>query len=254
MKTARIKSAFRSVLSLVTGRSDPSTRLQILDNKVPDELTIGWQQPIVAERQEAAFAEVIRDMNRGKVREDFAALSAAISETALSDPLIIEVGAGSGWNHLVLESLLKRKFRYVGLDYSESMAQVGRKARPTDSFVVGDATALPLGSDSCDILILGTVLMHVLGYREAIQESRRVARRWCVFHTIPVLTRRETTLLRKNAYGVPVVEITFNEQELLHLITGNGFQVRRTFQSVPHPYLENFFGESVHARTYLCEC
>jgi hypothetical protein len=38
------------------------------------------------------------------------------------------------------------------------------------------------------------------------------------------------------------------------LITGNGFQVRRTFQSVPHPYLENFFGESVHARTYLCEC
>jgi ubiquinone/menaquinone biosynthesis C-methylase UbiE len=238
----------------MTGRSDPSSKLEVLDNSVPDELTVGWQQPIVAERQEAAFALLIEDMRRGKVREDFAALSAAISGTALTDPLIIEVGAGSGWNHLVLETLLKRRFRYIGLDYSESMVQTGRKARRTCSFVVGDAMALPLASHSCDILILGTVLMHVLGYQEAIQESRRVARQWCVFHTIPVLTRRQTTLLRKDAYGVPVVEITFNEQELLDLIAANGFHVRRTFQSVPHPYLEKFFGESVHARTYLCEC
>ncbi|HLH29735.1 MAG TPA: methyltransferase domain-containing protein [Terriglobia bacterium] len=238
----------------MSGRPDSSSNLQILETDVPEDLTLGWQAPVVAERQEAAFEEVLQAMRRGKVREDFAALAAAVKATALKDPLIIEVGSGSGWNHSVLEFLLKQNFRYIGMDYSQSMVALGRRAHPADLFVIGDAAALPFASDCCDVLILGTVLMHVLGYREAVQESRRVARNCCIFHTIPVVEKRKTTLIRKNAYGVPVVEITFSEREFIDLLSKNGFRVRETFQSVPHPYLEKLYGEAVHTRTYLCEC
>jgi ubiquinone/menaquinone biosynthesis C-methylase UbiE len=250
----QLKSVFKSVLARTPWTRGGSSHLQILDTNVPEELSVGWQQPVVAERQEAAFAEVLSDLKRGNVREDFAALAAAVAAAEGFDPLLIEIGAGSGWNHGVLELLLQRKFRYIGVDYSKSMVDIGKRMRPEDTFLVGDATALPLGTKSCDVLILGTVLMHVLHYSDALLESRRVTRRWCIFHTIPVLQKRATTILRKNAYGVPVVEVTFNEKEFLDLLTRNGFKVRQTFESIAHSYLDRILGEPVHARTYLCEC
>ena len=253
MNTARLKSAVRTVLSRVTGRIESSAKIQLIGGDVPDELTTGWQQPIVAERQEAAFADVLRDMHRGKVREDFAALANALRATNTVDPLIVEAGCGSGWNHRVLEFLLKRKLRYIGLDYSQAMVHLGKQTQPEDSFVAGDVTALPLAGASCDVLILGTVLMHVIGYKDAIQESRRVTKKWCVFHTIPVLKRRSTTVLRKEAYGVAVVEIAFNEAEFLDLVSRSGFRQRQVFQNIRHPYLDRIVGETVVARTYLCE-
>jgi len=60
--------------------------------------------------------------------------------------------------------------------------------------------------------------MHVLEYRQAIAESVRVTRKWCIFHTVPVMLYRSTTLLQKRAYGEPVVEIIFNQAELEALL------------------------------------
>lgn len=229
-----------------------SSNFEVIKDEVSSEFLHGWQDRSVAERQHAAFVPLLQQMHEGNPREDFAAVAKAVQMTALKNPLIVEVGCGSGWNFEVLTHLLKRPVRYIGLDYSFAMTGLGKRCYPNTQFVVGDATALPLREEACDILLSGTVLMHVLGYREAIRESRRVTRKWCIFHTVPVLQKRSTTLLRKSAYGQPVIEVIFNEEELLDLIEQNGLILRHVLSSLPYN-LEEVLQEVSKTYTYICE-
>jgi ubiquinone/menaquinone biosynthesis C-methylase UbiE len=225
---------------------------EILRGDVQPELLRGWKDPLVAERQDYAFAPLLRQMRDGYPREDFVALAEAVRMTDAEDPLIVEVGCGSAWNSEVLAHLLNRPFRYVGVDYSQDMLSLAKRHYPQWPFVVGDATALPFRDKACDILLSGTVLMHLLGYQAAIQESRRVARCWCVFHTVPVLECRETTFLRKEAYGQPTIEVILNEREFKDRLKQNQLVVREVIDSLPYN-LEAVLGESTVTKTYVCE-
>jgi ubiquinone/menaquinone biosynthesis C-methylase UbiE len=133
------------------------------------------------------------------------------------------------------------------------MVLLGQHHYPDHSFVAGDATVLPFVQNACDILVSGTVLLHLLGYREAIAESRRVARHWCVFHTVPLLQQKPTTMLRKNAYGEPVIEVVLNRAEFLDLIQKEGMAVKTVLETVPHPYLEDTLNTPVQVQTFLCQ-
>lgn len=239
---------------LTRGQGNPiSTGCEVLRDGVPPELLRGWQDPLVAERQESAFAPLLRQMREGQPREDFAALAAAVRLTGAEDPLIVEVGCGSAWNADVLAHLWKRPFRYVGMDYSQAMLALAGRHEPRRPLVAGDATALPFRDKACDILLSGTVLMHVLDYRRAVLESRRVARKWCIFHTVPVVTKRPTTTLKKFAYGIPVVEVVFNADEFHALLEQHGLILREVLENIPHGYLSEVMREPVTARTYVCE-
>ncbi|MBI3601166.1 MAG: class I SAM-dependent methyltransferase [Nitrospinae bacterium] len=224
---------------------------KIIDDDVSPELLHGWQEQTVAERQWEAFAPLLQQMREGKPREDFIAVAEAVRMTGLDDPFIIEVGCGSGWNSEVLTNLLKYPV-HLGLDYSSAMAALGKKCYPNIPFIVGDATALPFQDGDCDILLSGTVLMHLMGYREAIYESRRVARKWCIFHTVPIMRKRPTTKLRKYAYGESVIEVIYNEDELLNLMSQNGLSAQYKLDSIPYD-LSDILGEHTLNRTYVCK-
>jgi ubiquinone/menaquinone biosynthesis C-methylase UbiE len=229
-----------------------SEEYAIIDYDTATQLPCGWLDPATARRQHSAFVPLLEHMRNGHPRADFAALAAAVEATGLDEPLLVEVGCGSGWNSEVLTHLLQRTVRYVGVDYAFAMAALACQQYPQARFVVGEAPRLPLRDGGCEILVLGTVLMHVLGYRDAIRESRRVTRQWCILHTVPILRRRATTLLSKRAYDQPTVEIIFNEGELKQLLQDTGLAVRNTFESIPYN-LESVLGESTTTRTYLCE-
>lgn len=95
--------------------------------------------------------------------------------------------------------------------------------------------------------------MHLVGYREALRESRRVARKWCIFHTIPVTRTRSTTLIKKYAYNSPVVEVVFNLEEFEALIAENNLAIRGVLKNIPHDYLSETVHEQVVVQTYVCE-
>jgi hypothetical protein len=95
--------------------------------------------------------------------------------------------------------------------------------------------------------------MHLIGYQQAIQESQRVTRRWCILHTIPLVKQRPTTVIRKLAYGSPVVEVVFNIEEFLQLMEASDLVPRQVLENIPHEYLDRLMGEPVAVRTYLCE-
>lgn len=254
MKKESRADAFPAQVRRWLGLSKPSTsaHYEFVSGNVPPELLQGWRGNEVASRQRTAFAGVLKDLRRGKPREDFVALAEAIKRTQSDNPLIIEVGCGSGWNSEVLNTMNSGPFQYVGVDYSHAMITLGRRDYPSLRLIESDATALPLRDRVCDILLSGTVLMHLLDYRSAIAESRRVTRRWCIFHTVPILQRRATTVLSKHAYGFPVVEIIFNEGELKQILEQAGLTVRCAFESIAYN-LESLLGEPTTTRTYLCE-
>jgi SAM-dependent methyltransferase len=230
----------------------PVEGYEVLTREGVGEPTFGWQDPDVAARQLAAFAPLLQQMRGGTLREDFSALVEAVRLTQMDRPLVVEVGCGSAWNREVLQRFSSATVRYVGLDYGREMLQTAHATYPGVAVLVGDACELPFRNGSIDILVSGTLLMHVLLYRKAIEESRRVSRRWCIFHTVPLLEDRETTILRKDAYGRPTIEIIFNRAELLGIFTANGLQVRAAIDSLPYD-LKPVLGEATITKTFVCE-
>ena len=234
------------------GAMPASSEFEILQGSLPPNIREGWQNPDLPDRQWAAFAPILNDMRSGKYRKDFIALAHAVKSTALNDPLVVEIGCGSGWNAEVLERLLGYPVRYIGADYSFGMVHLGKRHYADASLLACDAVKLPFGDASCDILLSGTALMHILEYQNAIAESRRVARHFAIFHTVPVHARRATTTLRKRAYGECVVELVFNESELVDVFRKSGFQLRHAIESIPYDLFE-ITGEHSVTKTYICE-
>ena len=245
------------------GRSATDQHSQVAGRRISDRYELatgtmysrdldGWHQQRVAFDQHRAFAALLEAMRSGNIRRDFQAAADAIGWTGLDNPLIVEVGCGSGYNAQVLSYLLHKPIRYIGLDYSQAMVTLGKEVYPLIPLLMADATALPLPDNACDILFNGGALMHILDYTKVVQESHRVSRRWCIFHTVPVLQQLETTVLKKLAYGGPVVEVIFNESELLELFADSGLQVRRILENITYD-LHSVLGEHTTTRTYVCE-
>lgn len=230
----------------------PVEKYEVLRGQVPRESNHGWQDPGTARRQLDAFAPILQEMREGKLREDFAALVEAVRLTHMDDPLIVEVGCGSAWNREVLGRCSNGTVRYVGLDYGVEMLKTAHATYPGVVTLVGDAAELPFRNGSIDILVSGTLLMHLMSYQKAIEESRRVSRRWCIFHTVPLLQTRETTVLRKDAYGQPTLEIIFNNAELHAIFTANSLRVCAAIDSLPYD-LQSVLGEPTVTKTFVCE-
>jgi ubiquinone/menaquinone biosynthesis C-methylase UbiE len=211
-----------------------------------------WSNPLVAERQDAAYRDLIAKMRAGEVRRDLQVAAEALRLTRLADPSVLEVGCGSGYYVEILSHLLSHPLRYLGVDCSPAMIELARKRYPHQRFVLGDATDLPFPAGAFDAVLNGVSLMHVVHYEAAIAEGRRVARRWCILHTVPVLQRRETAFLRKKAYGEWAVEVVFSEAELRSLLAQNGLVVRHVLDSIAYD-LEAVLGEATTTKTYVCE-
>jgi len=212
----------------------------------------GWHDRVTALRQDAAYRMLIDQMRAGKPRRDLLVAAETVRCTRLPDPLILEVGCGSGYYSEILSHLLGRRVRYVGLDLSPVMTRLALDRYPDRPFVIGDATSLPFADSSFDIVFNGVSLMHTLRYEAAISESRRIARAWCIFHTVPVLRQRATAILRKEAYGEATSEVIFNEGELHHCLRSAGLIVRHTLDSIPYD-LNAVLGKPTVTKSYVCE-
>ena len=194
----------------------------------------GWLRGITARRQQRAYDALLGQMRAGDVRVDLNVAAEAVRATGVANPAILEVGCGGGYYTAVFETLLQMPFDYTGIDYSAAMVEVARNTFPDRRFETADATALPFEDGAFDIGFNGVSLLHILDFREAVAELRRVSRSHCIYHSVPVFADRPTTYLGKFAYGSPVVEVVFNRAELLDLFDANGLDVVQRWDSVPY--------------------
>ncbi len=92
---------------------------------------------------------------------------------------VLEVGSGGGFN---AETFLRRfpEWRLTATDYDPNMVELARRrlTRFGDRVVLGqaDATALPYGDASFDLVLSIGVLHHVGAWEKALIEAARVLR------------------------------------------------------------------------------
>jgi ubiquinone/menaquinone biosynthesis C-methylase UbiE len=251
----RTVDRIKRVLRAVANSNQPSATAISAGYKVLEEgerpALNGWQDAAVAERQHQAFMPLLQELRSGHPRLDFVVAAQAVSASKLTNPLLVEVGCGSGYYSEALPSLLARPITYLGVDYSECMTGLARRLYPAVPFVTADACRLPFEENCCDILLSGTSLMHIADYRTAIAESVRVSRSWCIFHTVPVMSERPTTLLTKEAYGEEVIEVIFNRSEMETMFDEYGLVPEAVFESIPYD-VSAVVGERTWTLTYLC--
>jgi len=212
----------------------------------------GWLANRTVERQERAYQRLLLDMNRGDPRLDFKVAAEALIATGISNPTILEIGCGSGYYSEVFKALVPGGIRYTGSDYSAAMIERARKHYPSVSFKVADATKLPYADDQFDVVFNGVSLMHILDYAAAIREAARVAKHYCVFHSVPIFQDHETIYLHKLAYGSPVIEVVFGKAELMSLCESARLHLAREWAGLNYDLYEET-GHHSTTETYLFE-
>ena len=93
----------------------------------------GWRHQDTALRQDAAYRSLIDQMLVGQPRQDLLVAAEAVRRTRLPDPLILEVGCGSGYYSEILSHLLGRQVQQsVALEESATLwlANRGKQVRP----------------------------------------------------------------------------------------------------------------------------
>lgn len=92
---------------------------------------------------------------------------------------ILDVGCGEGFT---LERLRKKKIgeKLEGIDYLKTAIEIGRKIHPNVTLKQGTAYALPYKDNSFDLVICSEVLEHLVYPDKALEELRRVTRKYAV--------------------------------------------------------------------------
>ncbi len=220
-------------------------------DSLPDEVSKNaWKDRKIPEAQRKVVNSELKQMYSGKIIPVYSVLSDAIKITGNAHDQVVEVGCASGYYSEVLTHLLGHQIKYIGIDYSIALLKLARFYYPNQNFVIGDASLLPLGSKTVDILISGCVLLHMPNYRQAIFESARVSRKWVIFHRTPI-NYGQTEFYTKNAYGIKCLEIIFGEEELLNLFKVNGLSVFKSYEIIKSNISKN--SKKHYGITYLCK-
>lgn len=187
-----------------------------------------WQDPEIPRRQyESVVKQELEDLKRGKWSAPFKALRDIFGNMRgiNQEWSLLDVGASSGYYLDVLRAIGFRG-AYTALDMSPYYGDLARELYPEIDFKVGSATELPFEDKSFDILLHGACIMCTRDYHKAIREAARVARHIVVFHRTPIyLDDTRTQFFMKTAYGVPSLEIFFNEDEILGSFVNSGLKL-----------------------------
>lgn len=203
-----------------------------------------------AERQERAWAPLVRQAIEGSPREDIAALFAALDTLAPTERTILETGCGGGYNSELIAHH-KPALAYTGIDLSPAMIEIARRKYPLRQFMLGSATDLEFDDDWFDVVMDGVVLLHIPSWRAALREYARVARQVVILHGL-TLTDRPTTTFAKYAYGQASRELVFNRDEMLSECQELGMTLRSVHPGDDYD-LESFIGIPSVSETWVLQ-
>jgi len=212
-------------------------------------LVSGWQDKDIPKRQSRVVDEELARMYAGRTPDVFRAAAEALNSAGIGEGSIVEIGCASGYYSEVFAYLLDEDVDYLGIDYSAPMIQEARRRYRDLRLVIADASALPLPDSSYDIAFSAGVILHLADYKSAVAECARVSRRSCIFHRTPV-TAGPKSVLSKEAYGVPVVELVFNEAEILGVFFEVGLRVTSVLSLGTYRLAD--LPELVTMKTYTC--
>ncbi|MCW5623674.1 MAG: class I SAM-dependent methyltransferase [Burkholderiales bacterium] len=210
-----------------------------------------WWDETLPARQRSLVEQQLRQYRRGKPVEVFDVLVRALRSLPQAPGMsLLEIGCSSGFYSEVL-AIAGLGLEYSGCDYSPPFVKMAMQTYPQLKFRVEDNVALSYADRSFDIVVSGCCLLHIPEYAIAVAETVRVARSWVIFHRTPVVFGQPERWYRKQAYGVDLVEIHFNEPDFLSLLDRHGLTVIATYTlHEERSSGSTAVGQAV--RTYVC--
>ena len=182
-----------------------------------------WKDPSLPGKQYVVVKKQIEKLRSTKYLEmPFKPAVDLIKKTGLRNPTVLEIGCSSGYYNEVFK-LSGLKVDYYGCDYSPSFIKFAKKTYPSIDFRVEDARNLRYKNKQFQIGLSGCCILHIKEYEQAIAETARISKDFMIFHRTPVIQMEKTTFYKKVGYGLEMVEIIFNESELIELFAKYGF-------------------------------
>jgi SAM-dependent methyltransferase len=219
--------------------------------RVGEQLSGSWKDDGIPGRQRALVDVQLAAYRGGQSNPTFDGLVDILVHniSALDGKSLLEIGCSSGY-HLEVLQCRDVDASYQGCDISPAFIQLARQTYPSTRFDVEDATQLSYGSCTFDIVVSGCCLLHIPDHEKAIAEAARVSREFVIFHRTPVLHLAGPAFYTKRAYGVEMVEIHFNEQQLVRMFVAHGLHVVdiNSHHSMP----ERRQSDLLVYKTYLC--
>ncbi len=163
---------------------------------------------------------------------------------------VLEIGCSSGYYSEVFKKA-GFNFTYEGCDYSEEFIKMAKQRYPEKEFKINDATDLNYTNNQFNIVISGCCILHIIDYKKAISETARTAKDYVIFHRTPVIHKKETTYAIKTAYGTEMVEIFFNEEEIINLFYKNSLSIISI--NTHSMFNVESLNEPVFMKSYLCK-
>ncbi len=199
-----------------------------------------WKDETFPEKQ---WRRVEKQLKQVDDIPEFVVIIDCIRTTGLKNPSILDVGCSSGYLSEVLK-IKKINANYEGTHYSPSFINFAREKYPRESFNVNNATDLKYKNKSFDIVISACCLLHIIDYKKVISEAARVAKKFVIFHRTPVFHLQPTTFFTKTAYGAKMLEIVFNEEELVDIFCKNNLAITK---------IRTISSGNITIKNYLCK-
>ncbi len=143
---------------------------------------------------------------------------------------VLDLGSGAGNDAFVARALVGERGRVIGLDMTEQMIEKARKNSQTlgysnVEFRLGDIEAMPIDSDSIDVVISNCVLNLVPNKPKAFSEMYRVLKKNGHFSVSDIVLARElpTDLQKAAEMYAGCVSGAILKSEYLELIAKSGF-------------------------------
>jgi len=206
-----------------------------------------WKNPELPQKQlELNRVEIANFKN---VRPFTTAIS-MIKSTGLASPSLLDIGCSSGSYYEVF-SKTGLNLKYQGCDYAEAFIKLAKTRYPQIPFTICDAAVLPYLDSEFDIALSSSCLQYIRDYKKAVNEAARVAKKFVILHRLPILHFQKNTYIAKKGYGIDMVEIWFNELELLKTFRQSGLTVVEIY-SLGKEDIEGF-SEPMFMKSYMCQ-
>ena len=172
-----------------------------------------------------------------------------VKKTNLKTPSILEIGCSTGYLSEAFK-IAKIKGKYEGCDYSTEFIKIAKLTYPNIPFTINNATKLNYKDKKFDIVISGCCILHIINYQKAISEAARTSKNFVIFYRTPILHINKTIFTKKIGYNLKMVEILFNETELINLFQKNGLLIQEV-KTHSQSFVKEI-NESVFIKSYLC--
>lgn len=192
-----------------------------------------WKNPLIPHRQ---YELVQAELDAYKKNKPIAPYDVFVKAMATLNGVgkypadkFLDIGASTGYYR---ELLRENSYGciYQAVDYSPEYKKLAESVFPQIYFDVADARALPYRDDWYDIVLSGACIMHIREYDQVIKEAARVASQYVILHRTPIVPSGPTIFYEKDAYGIPCLEVWFNQDEIMDLCAQNHLSLHAEFE------------------------